>query len=184
MTPRRAGSPPATVLLTAVLLAVLGLALGGCDLRLGLGTGLEGDRELEGRYEGTFTLEQESSGFGGGGFETFDGTLEIRRGFGRGFSGDWRLRAFGRTLRGDVEDGRVDSFDGITFELETELGEELLEALTDCRFEDGERGFRGSVFDRRLQADRVALFRCRLGSGRFETVRFRLSFSGRADRFF
>lgn len=179
MRPRRAVESP-----VALLLAVLPVALlGGCDLSLGLGPGLDRGRDLEGRYEGTFTLEQESFGFAGGGFERFDGTVTIRRRFGSGFSGEWRLRAAGRTLGGDVERGRVDSFGGISFDLETGFGEDVLEALTGCLFLDGERRFHGSVFDGRLRADRAARLRCRLRSGRLETIRFRLSFSGRRDRF-
>lgn len=169
---------------TTAVLAVLVVASGGCDLRLGLGTGLGPERELEGRYEGTFTLEQEAFGSVGSGFDRFDGTVEIRHGFGGDLSGDWRLRTASRTLRGDLEDGRVNSFDEVAFELETDFGDDALEALTGCGFVDGERRFRGSVFDGRLQVDRVARLRCRLVSGRLETLRFRLTFAGRRDRFF
>ena len=175
MTPRRVRS-----IRLPLLLAVLTLTSAGCDLGFGLGP----EREFEGRYEGTFTLERESFGSVGGGFECFDGTLEIRRGFGDDLSGEWRLRADGRTLRGDLENGHVDSFGEVSFVLESDFRDDLLEVLTGCRFVDGERRFHGSVFDGRLRADRVARLRCPVAADRLQTIRFRLGFSGRRDRFF
>lgn len=176
MSPRRLATVP--------LIALTVLAGAGCEIGIGIGTGLHDDRfrDLEGRYEGSFVLEFDPVG-GVGDFDEDPGTIEITRRHGRGFSGDWRWFLDGRRLSGRLEDGR-DEFGGIVFELETDFGEDLLEAVTGCRFRSGERRFHGRLSGRRLHAERIARLLCRDRFGRLRDVRFRLSFSGHRDRLF
>lgn len=159
--------------------------LTGCELGIGIGTGLHDDRDLDGRYEGTFTLEWDPFA-GGFGREEDRGVIDLDRRHGRGFDGEWSWRLGGRWIDGDVEDGRADVFGDVAFELETDFGEDLLEAVTDCRFLSGDRRFHGSVSGRRLRVERSARLRCpdRFGPG-FRDLFVRLSFSGwRDDRRF
>lgn len=166
-----------STVLVAALLAPAALALAACEV--GLGTGLHDDRLASGRYEGEFLLEWDPVGEPGG-WEEDRGTLHIDR-FGSRFSGDWRWLIDGRWLSGRLHDGR-DQVGRITFFLETDFGEDVLEAVTGCRFHSGERRFRGRGDRGWLHAERSARLRCRDRFGRWRDVWFRLAFSGHRDR--
>lgn len=161
----------------AILSLLLALAAGGCEWGLGLGTG-DFDRDLRGRYHGTFAIEWDGAR---GGWDEGPGEILLERSFGGSrFEGRWEWRLAGRRFRGDLEDGRARAFGDISFALETFGGRDLLEGITDCRFVSGDRRFHGEVHGRFLRADRIARLRCRDPfTGFRDEVRVRVSFRGR-----
>lgn len=163
-----------------VLVAALALAgavaLSGCDMHLGPGTAPL-DRELRGRYDGSFRVEWDDRR--GGGRDEGPGAIRLDRAFGSSFEGWWEWWLGTRRLRGEVERGRADGFGRVTFELRTDFGRDLLEHLTDCRLVSGDRRFTGEVRRAELRARRTARLRCRDPfTGRSDEVWVRVSFSG------
>lgn len=158
---------------TAGALMLLGLT--ACEVATGPGR-FPGD--LRGTYDGRFTLEWEPVDFGRGAWTDGFGSIRIRRHHGSRFSGNWSWRLDGHLLRGDLEAGREEFRDEVSFFLEASFGHDLLEVVTDCRFVAGDRYFWGIVRGRRFEAERTARLRC-YDAGFAEDWVFRLRFSGR-----
>lgn len=164
--PRRLRGPAAAV--------VAALAVSGCEVATG--PGFFGD--IRGDYDGFFALEWEPVRAGRGGFEDGPGHIDIERRHRAGFSGDWSWRLNGHLFRGDLERGREEFGDEVSFLLESGFGHDILEEVTGCRFVSGERFLHGFVSRGRLRAERIARLRC-FFTGFGEDFVFRLSFSGR-----
>lgn len=150
------------------------LALTACDVTTGPG---HFRRDLRGDYQGTFTLEWEPVGHGRGDWLDGFGSIRIRRQHRPTFSGDWSWHLDGHLLRGDLEAGREEFRDEVTFFLEPHFGHDLLEEVTDCFFVGGDRHFWGIVRHHRLRAERTARLHCH-DSGFAGDWVFRLSFVG------
>lgn len=162
---------------SVALALVVTAVLTACDMQFGLGTAPL-DRELRGRYDGSFRVGWEDRR--GGGRDGGPGVIRLDRAFGSSFGGWWEWRLGARRLRGEVRRGRADGFGRVSFELRTDFGRDLLEDLTDCRFVSGARRFTGETKRRgELRAWRTARLRCRDAfTGRAEDVRVRVSFAG------
>lgn len=168
-TPRR---PP----IAATFGAVTILLLVACEVT----TGPRFRHDLRGRYDGIFTLEWEPVARGRGGWLDGRGSIRIHRHHRSTFSGEWAWRVDGQLFRGDLEAGREEFRDEVSFFLEPRFGRDVLEEVTGCFFLTGERAFFGFASRGRLRARRTARLRCRDPFGGFhQDILVRLSFSGR-----
>lgn len=169
--------PSRTVPAPAVLAVLAVLALAGCEVTTGLG-GFGHD--LRGRYDGTFTLEWEPLSRGRGGWIDGRGSIRIDRHRGSTFSGEWAWRVDRQLFRGELEAGREEFRDEVSFFLEERFGHDVLEEVTGCFFLTGDRAFFGIASRGRLRAARTARLRCHDPFAGFRRdVLARLSFSGR-----
>lgn len=169
---------PGTATRRSGVAAAAGLAallLAACELH----TGPDLFRhDLRGDFDGFFTLEWEPVDFGRGGWVDGHGSIHIHRGHRSSFEGDWVWRLDGRRFRGDLERGREEFGDEVSFRLESRFGHDLLEEVTGCFFLRGDRFFYGFARHGRLVASRTARLRCHDAFGFDDDIVVRLTFEG------